>query len=172
MEHQPSLLTVIGARPQFIKAAVLSRALARQGRLREVLVHTGQHYDENMSARFFSELGIPTPSYNLKVGSGSPGAQVGLMLERARARAGRSGAGYDSCVRRYELHAGRRPDRRLPSRAGRPRGGRPPQPQLAHARGDQPRHNGSALHAPLLPQRRGRAEPRTGGHRAERARGG
>ena len=72
------IVTVIGARPQFIKAAPLSRELRK--RHTEVLVHTGQHYDENMSAVFFRELGIPEPDHNLNIGSGSHGAQTGAML--------------------------------------------------------------------------------------------
>ncbi len=73
------IVTVVGARPQFIKAAPVSRALA--GVAEEVLVHTGQHYDERMSGVFFSELGIPEPKINLNVGSASHGAQTGRMLE-------------------------------------------------------------------------------------------
>lgn len=76
------ILTVIGARPQIIKAAALSRAIEQQfsSELEEVLVHTGQHYDENMSAVFFDELGIPKPNYNLAVGSGSHGHMTAAML--------------------------------------------------------------------------------------------
>lgn len=76
------ILTVIGARPQIIKAAALSRAIRTQfsGQLEEVLVHTGQHYDANMSAVFFDELGIPKPHYNLAVGSGSHGHMTAAML--------------------------------------------------------------------------------------------
>jgi UDP-GlcNAc3NAcA epimerase len=73
------IVTVIGARPQFIKAAVVSKALKESG-IEEVLVHTGQHYDENMSGVFFTEMGIPVPDYNLEVGSGSHGKQTGEML--------------------------------------------------------------------------------------------
>lgn len=76
------ILTVVGARPQFVKAAVVSRALAETAGLREVLVHTGQHYDDAMSDRFFRDLGIPAPAHNLGVGSGSHGAQTGRMLEK------------------------------------------------------------------------------------------
>lgn len=72
------LLTVVGARPQFIKASVVSQALKPV--CEEVLVHTGQHYDRNMSAVFFEELNIPKPAYNLGVGSGSHGRQTGEML--------------------------------------------------------------------------------------------
>lgn len=72
--------TVVGARPQFIKAAVVSRALRSTAGVREVLVHTGQHYDENMSAVFFREMGIPAPDYSLGIGSGTHGAQTGQML--------------------------------------------------------------------------------------------
>src|SRR5207244_1021731 len=64
---------------QFVKAAPLSRALRR--RLREVLVHTGQHYDHEMSQAFFDQLGIPAPDRHLGVGSGSHGAMTGRMLE-------------------------------------------------------------------------------------------
>lgn len=75
------LLAVVGARPQFIKAAAVSRALRATPGVREVLVHTGQHYDDNMSRVFFEELEIPEPGYHLGVGSGTHGAQTGRMLE-------------------------------------------------------------------------------------------
>jgi UDP-GlcNAc3NAcA epimerase len=72
------ILTLVGARPQFIKAAAVSRLLRKQ--FREVLVHTGQHYDENMSDVFFNELGIPAPDYHLGVGSGTHARQTGEMM--------------------------------------------------------------------------------------------
>ena len=75
------ILTVVGARPQFIKAAVVSRALASCGAFEEQLLHTGQHYDDCMSRRFFEELQIPEPTWNLGVGSGPHGMQTGRMLE-------------------------------------------------------------------------------------------
>ncbi len=75
------IVTVIGARPQFIKAAVVSRWLRQTPGCQEILVHTGQHYDENMSDVFFQELEIPMPAYHLGVGSGGHGAQTGRMLE-------------------------------------------------------------------------------------------
>lgn len=71
-------MTVVGARPQFIKAAPVSRALRKAHT--EVLVHTGQHYDENMSSVFFAELDLPQPDVNLGVGSGPHGAQTAAML--------------------------------------------------------------------------------------------
>jgi UDP-GlcNAc3NAcA epimerase len=75
------ILTVVGARPQFIKAAVVSRAIGQDGSIQEVIVHTGQHYDENMSNVFFSQLGIPRPHYQCNVNSGSHGSMTGRMLE-------------------------------------------------------------------------------------------
>ena len=72
------ILTVIGARPQFIKAAAVSNTIRKQHE--EVLVHTGQHYDENMSKVFFDELRIPKPNYDLGLGSGGHGEQTGAML--------------------------------------------------------------------------------------------
>ena len=71
--------TIVGARPQFIKAAVVSRALAEVG-IEEVLVHTGQHYDAGLSQVFFDELGIPQPSVNLEVGSGTHAVQTGAVM--------------------------------------------------------------------------------------------
>lgn len=73
-------LHIVGARPQFIKAWVVSRALAAGERHRQVLIHTGQHYDYAMSRIFFQELGLPEPDVNLEIGSGSHGAQTGAML--------------------------------------------------------------------------------------------
>ena len=77
-----NILTVIGARPQFIKAAVLSRYLRDNPSLgiNETLVHTGQHYDANMSEVFFKEMDIPEPDVNLHLGSGSHGKMTGAML--------------------------------------------------------------------------------------------
>jgi UDP-GlcNAc3NAcA epimerase len=77
------VVSIVGARPQFIKAAPLSRALRQEHS--EVLVHTGQHYDDELSAVFFRELGIPEPDYNLGVGSGRHGWQTGRMLGRIEA---------------------------------------------------------------------------------------
>jgi UDP-GlcNAc3NAcA epimerase len=76
------IVTIIGARPQIIKAAALSRTIQNEYKLSisEVIVHTGQHYDNNMSAVFFDELGIPKPDYNLNVGSGAHGSQTAKMI--------------------------------------------------------------------------------------------
>jgi UDP-GlcNAc3NAcA epimerase len=76
------IVTVIGARPQIIKAAALSRAIRLHyaDRIKELIVHTGQHYDENMSQVFFDEMGIPSPHYNLNVGSGTHGNQTATMI--------------------------------------------------------------------------------------------
>ena len=77
------ILTVIGARPQIIKAAAISRAVRNHfsDKIEERILHTGQHYDANMSQVFFDELGIPAPDYNLGVGSGSHGAQTAKMID-------------------------------------------------------------------------------------------
>src|SRR3990172_3232462 len=74
------VLTVVGARPQFIKAAAFSRALRREHT--EVLVHTGQHYDPALSDIFFQELDLPQPDHHLGIGSASHGRQSGQILER------------------------------------------------------------------------------------------
>lgn len=74
------VLTVVGARPQFVKAWPTSTAL-RAAAVEEIVVHTGQHYDERMSGQFFAELGLAPPAVNLGVGSGAHGAQTGKMLE-------------------------------------------------------------------------------------------
>ncbi len=76
------LLTIIGARPQIIKAAAISRAVKNHyaNKIEEHILHTGQHYDANMSQVFFDELGIPQPNYNLGVGSGSHGLQTAKMI--------------------------------------------------------------------------------------------
>ena len=76
------ILTIIGARPQIIKAAAISRTVKNNfsKKISEIIVHTGQHYDENMSKVFFDEMGIPKPNYNLNVGSGSHAKQTAAML--------------------------------------------------------------------------------------------
>jgi UDP-GlcNAc3NAcA epimerase len=77
-----NVATVVGARPQFIKAATVSRAMRCRSGVTEHLIHTGQHYADNMSRVFFEELDIPSPDYNLGIGSLSQGAQTGRMVER------------------------------------------------------------------------------------------
>lgn len=79
------IVTVLGARPQFIKASVVSAAIRADGRLQEVLVHTGQHFDANMSDVFFDELGMPKPDHALNVHGGTHGAMTGRMLEQVEA---------------------------------------------------------------------------------------
>jgi len=86
------VVTIVGARPQFIKAAAVTRAVQRYNqrcrfnrRLQEILIHTGQHYDYLMDKIFFEELDLPKPNYHLGVGSGSHGRQTGMMLERIEA---------------------------------------------------------------------------------------
>lgn len=78
------ILTIIGARPQIIKAAALSRIIRKEytGKILEVLVHTGQHYDDNMSDVFFRQMDIPLPDYNLQAGSASHAVQTARMMER------------------------------------------------------------------------------------------
>jgi UDP-GlcNAc3NAcA epimerase len=77
------IVTIIGARPQIIKAAALSRAISNSfsNSIEEIIVHTGQHYDQNMSQVFIDELGIPEPKYNLSIGSSSHGVQTAKMIE-------------------------------------------------------------------------------------------
>ena len=76
------LIHIVGARPNFMKIAPIMRAVAKYDDIEQVLVHTGQHYDNNMSHWFFEELGIPEPDVNLEVGSGSHGEQTGEIMKR------------------------------------------------------------------------------------------
>ena len=76
------IVTVVGARPQFIKAAAGSRQLRKEHK--EILIHTGQHFDDNMSAVFFREMGIPEPDYNLGVSGGTHGQMTAKMLTGIR----------------------------------------------------------------------------------------
>ena len=77
------IITVVGARPQIIKAAAISRAIENNfPQIEEIILHTGQHYDQNMSEVFFEELNIPKPTINLNVGSSSHGKQTAKMIEQ------------------------------------------------------------------------------------------
>ena len=76
------VVTIVGARPQFVKAAAVSRAFVEEGGVTEVIVHTGQHFDTNMSGIFFEEMAIPKPDYNLEIHSLSHGAMTGRMMEQ------------------------------------------------------------------------------------------
>ena len=75
------IATIVGARPQFIKAATISRTIAEKDGVNEVMLHTGQHFDANMSDVFFTELDIPKPDYHLGIGGGSHGENTGRMIE-------------------------------------------------------------------------------------------
>ncbi len=148
---------MVGARPQFIKAAPVCRALRE--RHEEILVHTGQHFDTEMSEVFFTELGIPKPDYNLGVGGGGHGAMTGRMLGLLE-----------------ELIAEQKPDVVLVygdtnstlagglaaaklQRPGRARRGGSALLQPLDARGDQPGRGRSRLGASVLPDRHGGREP-------------
>ncbi|CAM1339905.1 non-hydrolyzing UDP-N-acetylglucosamine 2-epimerase [Tenacibaculum aestuarii] len=76
------IVTILGARPQFVKGAVLSRVIQKHKEVEEIIVHTGQHFDANMSAVFFDEMQIPKPKYNLNINGLSHGAMTGQMLEK------------------------------------------------------------------------------------------
>jgi len=82
MSNMKKIVSILGARPQFVKAAVLSRIIASHRQIEEVIIHTGQHFDKNMSAIFFSEMQIPKPKYNLNINGLSHGAMTGQMLEK------------------------------------------------------------------------------------------
>ena len=83
MGAMTKILSVIGARPQFIKAAAISRAISEEfsNEINEIILHTGQHYDESMSEIFFREMQIPAPEYHLDIGSSSHGLQTGRMIQ-------------------------------------------------------------------------------------------
>ncbi|MDE6514929.1 MAG: UDP-N-acetylglucosamine 2-epimerase, partial [Bacteroidales bacterium] len=76
------IITVVGARPQFVKAAVVSRAFQAHPQIEETIIHTGQHFDAGMSDVFFEEMAIPQPSYHLDIHSLTHGAMTGRMTER------------------------------------------------------------------------------------------
>lgn len=80
--NKKKIITVVGARPQFIKAAALSRAMSASSKLDEIIVHSGQHYDYKLSEGFFKELQIPTPKYNLDIGSATHNIQIAHFLLR------------------------------------------------------------------------------------------
>src|SRR4051812_37836352 len=75
------ICTILGARPQFVKASVVSRAIEKEKGIEEFIVHTGQHYDANMSTVFFDEMKIPQPAYNLGIHAGLHGQMTGRMIE-------------------------------------------------------------------------------------------
>lgn len=84
------IITIVGARPQFIKAAVVARSIEQHNlnysiKIQEIIIHTGQHYDQNMSGVFFEQMQIPRPQYNLGIGGTSHGAMTGQMLEKIEA---------------------------------------------------------------------------------------
>lgn len=76
------VISIVGARPQFVKASVISREIAHHKNIKEVIIHTGQHFDKNMSDIFFDEMSIPYPDYNLNINGMSHGAMTGQMLEK------------------------------------------------------------------------------------------
>ncbi len=80
-KHKIKIISIVGARPQFIKIAPFCIAAEKNNNVKHLIVHTGQHYDYNMSSLFFKELGIPKPNYHLNIGSGSHGNQTGQMVQ-------------------------------------------------------------------------------------------
>ncbi len=119
-----TVFLIAAARPNFMKVAPLWRALAARPGLRPVLIHTGQHYDRNMSDVFFEDLGLPRPDVHLGVGGGSHAEQTaGVMLKFEELCLGRA-AGPGGGRRRRQRHHGHHRGRRQAAHPGRPRGGR------------------------------------------------
>ena len=102
------VLSVIGARPQFVKAATCSHALAAAG-ITETLVHTGQHFDANMSDVFFKDLDLPTPDHNLNIHSLNHGAMTGRMMEALEGLMLKEKPDWLLVYGRYQFHPGRCP---------------------------------------------------------------
>ena len=153
------IVSIVGARPQFIKAATVSRFFRSNPDIRDILVHTGQHYDKNMSDVFFSELDIPEPDYNLGVGSGSHADQTGKMMVKIEDLLLKEKPDWDSCLRRYEFDHCRKPDGCKTSYTRCPHRIRPAQLQPQDARGDQPDHHRQDLRPALCSYPDGHEEP-------------
>ncbi len=130
------VLSVVGARPQFVKLAPIAHALA--GRCEHVIVHTGQHYDERLSQVFFDDLAIPRPDVDLGIGSGGHGAQTGAMLAAMEPVLQQQQPGLGAGLRRHQLDARRRARGGEAAPARRAPRGRAALVQPADARGAQP----------------------------------
>jgi hypothetical protein len=151
------IVTVLGARPQFVKAGVVSQALARSGQFSEVLVHTGQHFDQNMSDVFFSELGLPQPAYNLGIHGGGHGSMTGQMLaelEEVMVRE-RPDIQFDACRRACSGQVAHSPGA-CRSRLA--------QFQHGHAGRGQPHLDRSRVHLAVRAGRSGGGKPASGRH--------
>ncbi len=161
------ILTVVGNRPQFIKAAAVSGPLRE--RHEEILVHTGQHYDDSLSRVFFAELGLPRPERELGIGGGSNTSQTARMLAALEPLLGRALAGRGARLRRHQLDARRRARGGAGGRAGRARRGRHALVRPRDARGAQPRAHRPPGRAAAVLLADGRREPaRRVGRRADR----
>ena len=131
-------VSIVGARPQFVKVSPVSRAMKSSPMcIEDRIVHTGQHYDDSMSQIFFEELEIPRPDANLGIGSGPQGCQTGRMLEAIEAYLQRRSPGCRDRVRRYELDSCGCSRRRQDAYSGGARGGGAAQLQPQDAGGAQ-----------------------------------
>ena len=167
------VLTVVGNRPQFIKAAAVSAPLREHHE--EILVHTGQHHDDSLSRVFFAELGLARPDRELGIAGGTNTSQAARMLTALEPLLAEVEAGRGARLRRHQLDARRRARRRAGHYPGRARRGRHALVRPHDARGAQPRaHRPSQRAAAVLlagrrrePRRRGAVRPRNGGGRRD-----
>ena len=155
------IVSVVGTRPQLIKAAVLLPVL--RARHEEIFVDTGQHYDEAMAGSFFAELGLPRPDHSLGVGGGTHAQQTAAMLTALEPILDRRPTGCRAGLRRYQLDPGRRARGGQAERAGRPCRGGLAVLRSADAGRDQPGHHRPHLALALRADARRRREPRARG---------
>ena len=156
------VISVVGARPQFVKLAPVAKA-ARSAGIDHATVHTGQHYDHGMSQVFFEELGIGEPEWNLEVGSGSHGVQTGAMLAKLRRTVRPRAARLGPRLRRHQLHARRDAGCGKAASASRASRSGTPLVQPGHARRTQPSpHRSRCGPAPRSHRHRGRPSRRRG----------